>query len=125
MLRRFYRLANNTAQNFSKMTATAETTEIKQCARNGCTNPASGNQTWCKECRAKYQREYANTRDAMTYSRGFLTGFSEGAQAQRQQFLIELSRFPAIAEVSLMEVTDYLTRCPKPVYTAKPTEAAG
>ncbi len=93
----------------------------KKCSK--CGKDPAGPKGMCKTCAAEYQRDYNRTRDAMTYSRGFMTGFAEGVQAQRQKYLDELATFAPMADVMVREVIDYLANSPKPAYTARPVEA--
>ena len=79
----------------------------------------------CRPCANEYQREYNATRDSMTYSRGFMTGFSEGVNAQRQACIQHFEQMPALAEVTCSEVAWSLAAIPKPVYSGKATEVKG
>lgn len=56
------------------------------CSR--CTEPldTTGSPTWCKACRAKYQREYKALRAEMTESRGFAAGVSAMRAYLAEQF---------------------------------------
>lgn len=56
--------------------AVAEPAAGPLCSR--CTEPldTTGSPTWCKSCRANYQREYKALRAEMTESRGYAAGVS-------------------------------------------------
>lgn len=67
---------------------TAEVAEQKLCAK--CGQKSATSQTWCKDCRAKYQREWRDREAEMIGARNW----QAGANALRKAMTAQLLRAP-------------------------------
>lgn len=86
------------------------------CAK--CQTNEATSQTWCKACRAKYQREYEDTKE----DKAFRRGFQAGVEAQRTDYVDRWLWFPGDALVSCADVAKNLNEAPRPSYTPKVIE---
>ena len=83
----------------------------KLCTKCG-TNPRAteaGNNPWCKECRAAYQKSYSDAKAKMTESRGFAAGVTAMRWALAR-------RFESFGRgmFSGLEVADVIRKAPGP-----------
>ena len=90
--------------------ATATDTAEK-CANRGCSNAldTTGTPKWCKECRARYQREYR----ILNMSRAEASGFVKGREAMREMVAQEFGQLGA-ATFSGDEIAALVERMPGP-----------
>jgi hypothetical protein len=64
----------------------------EKCSNTGCSNAldTTGTPKWCKECRARYQRENKALRMSRAESEGYYRGYREGVNALRKLLIDEL-----------------------------------
>lgn len=65
--------------------ATESTTLCSKCGKNPRAEP-NGTNPWCKECRAKYQREYQETKKEMAKGKGFAAGVAAMKECLAEEF---------------------------------------
>ena len=88
MVRREHVRFNTWSANYSRMARMGGlAVEARMCSRiengKGCANKAAGTHRWCKDCKARYQKEYAALRVKMAYS--------EGASAMRAAIVLQFA----------------------------------
>ena len=66
----------------------------EKCSNTGCSNPldTTGTPKWCKECRARYQRENKALRMNRAEAEGYYRGFREGVTTLRKILIDELCK---------------------------------
>src|SRR5580700_1160341 len=77
MIGLFVNCGKQRSEKFSKL-SDMETCSRENEAGSKCTNEldTTGSPTWCKACRAKYQRQYQDLRKQLSETRGFCAGVS-------------------------------------------------
>ena len=88
---------------------TAQPTITETCSRCPNTLDTTGYPRWCKDCRAKYQKEYHRIKEAMAEGKGF----AGGAAAMKDVLATEFDRlgsgtFPGY------EIANLIRGCPIP-----------
>lgn len=90
--------------------ATATETQTK-CGNTGCTNQldTTGMPKWCRECRARYQREY----QILKMSRAETKGFVAGREAMRRMVVAEFEKLGS-GSFEAIEVAILVQQMPGP-----------
>lgn len=87
------------------------------CSKCGKQPPAS-NHTYCKACKAEYQREYTEGIEARVSERAAREGWAAGAEAFRAAVVGEFRKSPAAGLVQCGEVARYISSFTAPPYRA-------
>lgn len=83
--------------------------ENTKCSKCSSELDTSGYPQWCKVCRAKYKREYDETKAKLTESRGYAAGIS----AMRAFLYTRFDRLGS-GSFSGREIADIIARTPGP-----------
>ncbi len=93
-------------------TADTQTVSVKMCSKchqNPRADTNNGN-PWCKECRADYQRIYAEGRAERVKD----TGYAKGVEAMRASQIAKLDEMASWATLEVRDVITWIREFPAP-----------
>ena len=86
--------------------------ESKGCGKCGKELDTTGYPLWCLSCRAKYKREYVETRDRMAEHNAYI----RGADAMRALLLSEIGKQHPLGQVTVGLVANWIAATPRPEF---------
>jgi hypothetical protein len=87
--------------------------ELK-CGKCGDNLDTTGYPLWCKSCRAKYKREYEETKSGMVEHSAYL----RGADAMRAKLLEEISKQHPMGQVTVGSVAAWIAETKRPEFVS-------